>query len=376
VSFQGDVAQFGEQLLRLVDAKIPVRDAATAVGVDRQRAYAILRALGRPMGKPRGASRPVDEALIQRVFAETGSVNQARQAAGVAFSVARRLLVAAGKIDAGPMTWGKPEARRRFFELMDAGWRMSEAAREVGIHEETAREWRAGIRKSNGKRVYPDGTVVDYKSQTRYVVPVTKIENLVVSDRYLSLQDRLMIADGLVNKLTQRAIADRIGKDPSTVSREVKAHSVDGIYLPHQANQQAAVSRERPKESKLVTNQALRAEVEKGLQELFSPEQIANRLRKDFPDDESMRVSHETIYQALYFQARGGLKQEVQAALRSGRTRRKPQRKPGERQPRFVDDMLMISERPAQVEDRAVPGHWESQWTCQAAIAAIGGVAA
>jgi IS30 family transposase len=91
----------------------------------------------------------------------------------------------------------------------------------------------------------------------------------------------------------------------------------------------------------------------------LSPEQISHRLVKDFPDDESMRVSHETIYQALYFQARGGLKREVAQALRSGRTRRKPHRDPGQRTHRFVDPMIMISDRPAEIADRAVPGHWE-----------------
>ena len=91
------------------------------------------------------------------------------------------------------------------------------------------------------------------------------------------------------------------------------------------------------------------------------------RLVKDFPGDESMRVSHETIYQALYFQARGGFKHKVVQALRSGRTRRKPDRAPDQRTHWFVDPMIMISERPAEIEDRAVPGHWESQWRCQAA---------
>nr|MDT0522353.1 IS30 family transposase [Streptomyces sp. DSM 41633] len=144
----------------------------------------------------------------------------------------------------------------------------------------------------------------------------------------------------------------------STVSREVAAHQVEGLYLPYQADTAAAAARARPKQSKLVTNQKLRNEVKDGLAKRWSPEEISHRLVKDFPDDESMRVSHETIYQAVYFQARGGLKKEVAQALRSGRTCRKPNRNPGERYQRFVDPMIMIADRP-DIEDRAVPGHWE-----------------
>ncbi|WP_439956862.1 IS30 family transposase [Nocardia miyunensis] len=211
-------------------------------------------------------------------------------------------------------------------------------------------------------RIHPDGTVVDYATGTRYTEPVTKISNdvpVAVSDRYLSLADRLMIADGLAVELSLTQIAARIGKHKSTVSREVRSHRIDGLYLPYQADRAAAEARSRPKESKLVKNRALREAVAQGLAARHSPEQISHRLRRDFPDDESMWVSHETIYQALYFQARGGLKREVQQALRSGRTRRVSHRKPDQRTHRFVDEMIMISDRPAEVEDRAVPGHWE-----------------
>ncbi|MGB8794628.1 MAG: IS30 family transposase [Mycobacterium sp.] len=180
-----------------------------------------------------------------------------------------------------------------------------------------------------------------------------------ISSRYLSLPDRLAIADGLQGRQTLTVIAAGIGKHTSTVSREIRDRSVDGLYLPYRAHTVAAVARARPKQSKLVTNHNLRQAVQDGLSRRLSPEQISHRLVKDFADDESMRVSHETIYQALYFQARGGLKREVAQALRSGRTRRKPHRSPDQRTHRFVDPMIMISERPAEIEDRAVPGHWE-----------------
>ena len=235
------------------------------------------------------------------------------------------------------------------------------------MHERTAREWRDGIRKIRNTRVLPDGTVIDYATGTRYTRPVitTRSRSMAdaaapeVSDRFLSLQDRLAIADGLQAGLTMTTIAAGIGKHTSTVSREVRGRSIDGLYLPYQADNAAAADRGRPKQSKLVTNQTLRHAVEDGLSRRLSPEQISHRLVKDFPDDESMRVSHETIYQALYFQARGGLKREVAQALRSGRTRRKPHRDPDQRTHRFADPMMMISDRPAQIEDRAVPGHWE-----------------
>ncbi|MGY4103959.1 IS30 family transposase [Nocardia sp. R16R-3T] len=250
--------------------------------------------------------------------------------------------------------------------MVESGWSTARAAREVGVHERTARDWRAGVRRVHNARtnarIHSDGTVVDYATGTRYTSSVTKIGNdapAVISDRYLSLTDRLAIADGLLTGQSLTQIAAGIGKHKSTVSREVSAHRIDGVYLPYQADRAAASDRKRPKQSKLVLNHALREVVGEGLSKRYSPEQISHRLRRDFPDDESMRVSHETIYQALYFQARGGLKREVARALRTGRTRRKPHRAPDQRTHRFVDEMIMISDRPAQVEDRAVPGDWE-----------------
>lgn len=362
MSFSEDCARFGDRLARLVDSGVPVRDAASALGVSRERCYAILRAAGRPVGRPRGPRRHADRRLVVTVFTGTGSINRAAKSCGVSHSVARRILVAEGLVDAAKAPVGKAQARGRFLELIAAGWSARRAAREVGVHERTGRDWRDGVRKTANKRVHPDGTVVDYGRGIRYSVAVTATgseSSAAISDRYLSLPDRLAIADGLLVGRSLRAIATRIGKNVSTVSREVRARSIDGTYLPYQADRAAATARVRPKRSKLVVNHALREVVEEGLSRRLSPEQISHRLRRDFPDDESMRVSHETIYQALYFQARGGLKKEVQQALRTGRVRRKPRRAPDRRTHRFVDPMIMISDRPAEAADRAVPGHWE-----------------
>ena len=370
MSFSQDCARFGDQLARLVDAGVPVKEAAVAVGLSRDRCYAILREIGRPAGAARGA--PVsggrrgvaDRDVIVAVFTETGSVNQAAKASGVSHSVARKLLVAEGLVTSARITWGKPEAKRHCLELIEQGWSVTRAAREVGVNERTARDWRKGIRHIRNTRIHPDGRVVDYTGKTVYKQPVStpSCDDTglpVIDNRYLSIVDRVAIADGLLAKESLRTIAGWIGKNVSTVSREIRARSAEGRYLPYHADRAAAAARTRPKQSKLVVNAVLRTAVQEGLSRKLSPEQISHRLRRDHPDDESMRVSHETIYQALYFQARGGLKREVQQALRTGRTRRKPHRKEGERYQRFADPMVMISDRPAEVEDRAVPGHWE-----------------
>jgi len=362
VSFSGDCDRFGDRLVRLVESGVSVTDAAAGLGIPVQRCYAILRASGAPAGRTRRSRRVVEREPIIAAFEASGSINGTANSCGVAYSVARRVLVAAGLVSATPLPIGKADAKRRFLELIGSGWSVARAAREVGVHRRTGSDWRDGVRKVGNTRVHPDGTVTDYSTGTRYTVPVNTIsaaEPAAIDARYLSLPDRLAIADGLSAGLSLTAIAGRIGKHTSTVSREVTAHRIDGLYLPYQAHQSAATARARPKQAKLVTNQKLRAAVDEGLSRRLSPEQITHRLRRDFPNDESMRVSHETIYQALYFQARGGLKREVQQALRTGRTRRKPRRAPDHRTHRFLDPMIMISDRPAEVDDRAVPGHWE-----------------
>lgn len=296
-------------------------------------------------------------AVMVAAFEREGSIGAAARAAGCAHSTARRHLVRAGLVQAEPMPLGKPRQRAEFDELIASGVHNAVAARRVGVTLDTGRYWMRGVRKSHGRTIYPDGRVTGPPAK-RAARNRPMIE-VVGTGRLLSLQDRLVIADGLINRESMRSIAARLGRPTSTVTREVAAHRDEqGRYAPHRAHRDAADTRARPKASKLARPGALREYVVDGLSRKLSPEQISNRLKVDHPDDESMRVSHETIYQALYFQARGGLKREVQTALRTGRTIRKPQAH-GVRRPRFVDEMIMISDRPAAVEDRAVPGHWE-----------------
>lgn len=173
----------------------------------------------------------------------------------------------------------------------------------------------------------------------------------------LSLAEREEISRGLRAGESYRAIARRLGRAPSTVSREVGAQGSRSGYRAWRAERRALEAARRPKVPKLARNALLRAEVERPLAQRWSPEQIARRLALDHPNDPEMRVSHETIYRSLFVQTRGALRKELTACLRSGRTRRRPHgRAVGAGRLR---DMVSITERPAEVEDRAVPGHWE-----------------
>ena len=224
-----------------------------------------------------------------------------------------------------------------------------------------------------------------------------------LSGRYLSFAEREEVAILHAQDVGVREIARRIGRSPSTISRELRRNAAtrSGVleYRATTAQWHADRRARRPRVAKLAENDALREYVQDRLAGLvtapdgsgvpgpevrwigrrhgrrkdrrwaraWSPEQIANRLRVDFPDDESMRISHEAIYQALYVQGRGALRRELVACLRTGRALRVPRARTRGRGKKFVSPEIMISERPAEADDRAVPDHWESQWCCQAA---------
>jgi IS30 family transposase len=222
--------------------------------------------------------------------------------------------------------------------------------------------------------------------------PITRAP---LSGRYLSFEEREEIAILHAQLLGVRGIARRVGRSPSTISRELRRNASSRSYgTPYRATAaqwHAERRASRPKISKLAANDLLREYVQDRLAgkiarpggELvggpdvrwigrrhgrradrrwarsWSPEQIAHRLPVDYPDDESMRVSHEAIYQALYVQGRGALRRELTACLRTGRALRVPRARTRGRGKKFVTPEIMISERPAEAADRAVPGHWE-----------------
>ena len=295
---------------------------------------------------------------------ENGSISAAARVVGMSRDTAYGWARKAGVRGRGkPGTGGHPR-RAEYDALRAGGVPRARAAAQVGVNIRTARDWDQGIRKNAHARILPDGRRIDYKTGVVTYVDGSREPTVFALEadlhpRFLTLVEREQIADLHRQGASLRAIGRELGRPASTIKRELDNRSDDDGYRPHRAHRAWAKERTRPKASKLATDGALRQFVAAKLAVHWSPEQICHALIKEFPDDQGMRVSTETIYQAIYVQARGGLRREVATALRTGRTRRKPHKSPDQRRPRFVDEMVMIADRPPEVEDRAVPGHWE-----------------
>jgi IS30 family transposase len=188
------------------------------------------------------------------------------------------------------------------------------------------------------------------------------------SRRVLSIDEREEISRGVASGVSLRSIAVRLQRAPSTISRELKRNGGHRRYRAAAADKRAWARALRPKPCKLTRHEELRQLVAAKLSENWSPEQIAGWLRHTYPDDEAHQVSHETIYRSLFVQARGVLKKDLQAHLRSGRAIRRSRHATGKGSGRgSLADMISIRERPSSVEDRAVPGHWEGDLLCGSA---------
>jgi transposase, IS30 family len=228
-------------------------------------------------------------------------------------------------------------ARRLFWRAVAAGLSTQGAASAAGVSIDAGKAW---FTKAGG---------------------MSPIELMEPSGRYLSADERETIGLEHAAGAGVRAIARMLGRDPSTVSRELRRNASvkrPRSYRPRLAQHKAEQRARRPKPSKIAVNPALRERVQQQLLEQLSPEQIAARLRREFPDDEAMQVSHESIYRSLFVQGRGELRRELAKNLRTGRALRKPRGRVDGRGG-GPKDMVMISERPAEADDRAVPGHWE-----------------
>src|SRR3954454_14664505 len=286
-----------------------------------------------------------------------------------------------------PPIAGRDE-RRRFWAAIAAGLASEDAGVEAGVSQAVGTRW---FRKAGGMP----------PSMSR---PSAK----PLSGRYLSFAEREEIALLHAQSCSMQEVARRLGRAASTISRELRRNAATrsgGLeYRATTAQWHAERAARRPKLAKLALNAALRTYVEERLAGVivapsgaavpgptvawksrrhgqrqdrrwaraWSPEQIARRLPIDFPDDASMRVSHESIYQALYVQGRGALRRELTACLRTGRALRVPSARPRGRGKGFISPEVKISKRPAEATDRAVPGHWEGDLIVGLGSSAIG----
>jgi IS30 family transposase len=247
---------------------------------------------------------------------------------------------------------------REFWDRIGAGMSAREAGVAVGVSEKTGWVWFAAV--GGVKPQFPDRAP---RRRPR-----------------LSFDEREEIALGVAAGASLRSIAARLGRAPSTISREVANNSsrcrgryrsryrfgaawrggweTCPTYKASTAQSKSQRRARRPKPRRLAGNDRLRSQVQTRLEEFHSPVQIAERLQREYPDEPEMWVSHETIYKAIYVQGKGSLRRELHRCLRTGRALRKPQRRADERRGR-IPDMINISERPPEVADRAVPGHWE-----------------
>jgi IS30 family transposase len=309
----------------------------------------------------RGLSRAESARLCEEFLARfdlVGSATIVAREMGINRHTAAGWVRQAGRRSQGSSR--RHPGRDEYERLRAQGVPRASAARAVGVNVRTAKDWDYGVRKTCHSRTYPDGRRVDYTTGMITMGQPLALAEKVLDERFVSLSERETMADLRRAGSSIRKIAEALGRAPSTVSRELARNGdTDGEYRPFAAHRAAAGRRPRPKTSKLAVDSPLRDYVAEKLALRWSPEQICHALVAEFPDGPEMRVSHETIYQALYLQARGGLRREVATALRTGRARRRPHRDPQARTSRFVDPMIMISERPAEVGDRAVPGHWE-----------------
>lgn len=363
-------AETKQEFFDLLDRGGTIRAAAKAVGVHEAAAYSWVRVAGLTMGRPPARVYTVEEkAEFFRLLKQRPNVSAVAKELGF-----NRVTCYSWAHKAGIFT---SETRRvnprreKFLRLRAEGLSRSEAAAEVNADARSAADWDKGIMIIHRGRVYPDGRVVRYpepkiddvatmNTAVGGKVRLDRVEQ-VIHARYLSLIEREQIRDLRRSGMSIRRIAQEMGRSPSTISRELRRNTVSARqgYMPHTAHRLSVERRRRHRCPKLLGNDELFAYVQEKLKKRWSPEQISHRLRKDFPDSTEMRVSTETIYQAIYVHARGELKRDLARQLRRRRTARKPNRQPDARRSRFVDQMTPIDERPAEIEQRTIPGHWE-----------------
>jgi hypothetical protein len=307
----------------------------------------------RHRGIPPGGRLP--ESVREEFWAALRSGLSPTAAATVAGVSAKtgRLWAKDGGYQTDPKHYGirYPQATREaFWEAVRSGLTPPQAAVIAGVSEHTGRRW-----------VQQAGCV------PRTPVPADVEPDPSPPRGPMSWVERCRLEELLETGHSPAQAATMLGRHPDTIDREMARGQTVSGYRARVGQDTAEANRKRPKPRHLEDRPALLAEVVARLEQRHSPEQVAGRLREDFPDDPELWVSHETIYQALDVQPRGELARLVKTALRTGRAQRKPQGRKETSGRGKLKGMINISERPAEAKNRAIPGHWESQWCCQAA---------
>lgn len=257
------------------------------------------------------------------------------------------------RVKKGPGRRPQSAKRERFMQLRGQGWSTAAAAREVGVSRTAGHNW------VHGYKSYRDGAVVGF------VPALDRREVRQISSQFLSQDDRVRIADLRLEGASMREIAATLGRSPSTISRELGRNSTSQSgYRPFEAQRLSARRRGRNHVRRIDRDASLWTVVDEKLQSRWSPQQITRHLDDTFPDDLSMRLSHESIYQAVYspestLMRPSRLAPQAPSPLRTGRDHRKAQQRPDRRRPRFEQPMLTIHDRPFDPGDRSEAGHWE-----------------
>ncbi|WP_189116042.1 IS30 family transposase, partial [Pilimelia terevasa] len=363
-------AEVRQRFFDLVDQGATVRAAAAASGVHPDAAYSWLRQAGLAMRRARPRVYTDEEkAEFFRLLARHGNVSVVARMLGFTRVTCDKWAHQAGIVTS--QNRAVNPRREAFLRLRSEGMTRAQAAAQVRADKRSAADWDKGITIIHRGRVYPDGRVVRYPEPILAGVTKPRTSNTVggkvdldrvekvIHRRYLSLLER-ELSDLRRSGMSIRMIAAQLRRSPSTISRELRRNTTTARgYLPHTAHRTSVQRRLRPRKPKLLTHPELRTYVQHRLGKKWSPQQVSRRLTKDFPDSTGMRVSTETIYQAIYVHATGDLNRDLARQLRRGRRARKPRRDPSVRRPRFVDPMTSIKMRPAAVDTRTTPGHWE-----------------
>jgi IS30 family transposase len=257
------------------------------------------------------------------------------------------------RVKKGPGRRPQSAKRQRFMELRGRGWSIMAAAREVGVSRTAGHNW------SRGYKTYRHGQV------TGFVPALERLAVREVSGRFLSQDERIEVADLRHAGLSIRQVADRLGRSPSTVSRELRRNAAgSGEYRPFEAHRQATARRARHHLRRIETRPELGQVIGELLAQRWSPQQISRQLRRRFPGEPGMWLCHESIYQAVYQPGSPLLRPSPLAPhrrspLRTGRDHRRAHQHGSRRRPRFEQPMLTIGQRPFQPDDRSEAGHWE-----------------